>query len=100
MPSLRATNRARYAIRDVRCQRRLESDRLQVGADRRHYASFTPDVAGKYTVTETKSAATFDVHAGTWQSIITGWDKDAGLEIDAACTACHNGTLAADAITP
>lgn len=62
--------------------------------------SFTPDVAGKYTVTESTSGATFDVYAGTWMGIITGLDDDGLPEVTASCTACHNGKIAGDQFTP
>ncbi len=61
--------------------------------------SFTPDVAGKYTLTENKSGATINVYAGTWAGAITGLDKN-GRPLSADCTSCHNGKIAADQFTP
>lgn len=61
--------------------------------------SFTPDVAGKYTLTEKNSEATIDVYAGTWAGVITGQD-DKGRTLAANCTNCHNGKVAADQFTP
>ncbi|MBI2831571.1 MAG: carboxypeptidase regulatory-like domain-containing protein [Chloroflexi bacterium] len=58
-------------------------------------AVFTPDVAGKYTLTETRSGAKLDVTAGTWAGAITGIGAD-GKPLSAGCTTCHNGTVAAD----
>ncbi len=57
--------------------------------------SFTPDVVGKYTVTEKNSGATIDVYAGTWSGGITGQDAK-GKPVSAGCAACHNGTVAPD----
>ncbi len=57
--------------------------------------SFTPDVAGKYTLTENSSGATINVYAGTWAGAITGQDKN-GRPLSADCTSCHNGKIAAD----
>jgi len=62
--------------------------------------SFTPDVEGKYTLTEATSGATFDVYAGTWMGIITGLDANGEPEVDATCTTCHNGEIASDQFTP
>jgi hypothetical protein len=62
--------------------------------------SFTPDVEGKYTLTEATSGATFDVYAGTWMGIITGLDDNGEPEVDATCTTCHNGEIASDQFTP
>jgi hypothetical protein len=62
--------------------------------------SFTPDVEGKYTLSEATGEATFDVYAGTWMGVITGLDADGELEVDSACTMCHNGEVTADQFTP
>ena len=59
---------------------------------------FTPDVAGKYTVKESKSGASIDVYAGTWTGVITGQDAN-GRPLAANCTVCHNGTIAPDKFT-
>ena len=61
--------------------------------------SFTPDVVGKYTLTEATSGTTFDVYAGTWMGVIVGQNDNGDPAVDSACTMCHNGTIAADAIT-
>lgn len=61
--------------------------------------SFTPTAAGKYTVTEASSKATFTVYAGTWEGVIAGRD-DKGRPVAAAlCTACHNNKIAPDKFT-
>lgn len=57
--------------------------------------SFTPDVAGKYTLTEKVSGATITVYAGTWAGGITGQDEN-GRPLAKDCTICHNGTVAPD----
>ena len=62
--------------------------------------SFTPDVKGKYVLTEATSGATFDVYAGAWVGVITGQDDKGEPVVDATCTACHNGTVAPDTFTP
>lgn len=55
-------------------------------------ASFTPDVAGKYTVAE--GGKSMDIYAGTWAGAISGGSEDAkGLPTvtaDANCTVCHS----------
>lgn len=56
---------------------------------------FTPDIVGKYTLTERNSGATIDVYAGTWAGAITGQD-DKGNPLADGCTVCHNGKIAAD----
>ncbi len=60
--------------------------------------SFTPDVAGKYTLTESVSGATIDVYAGTWVGAISGIDAN-GRPLATGCTGCHNGTVAPDMFT-
>ncbi len=66
------------------------------------YPSFKPDVAGKYTATETVSNTAIDVYAGTWAGAITGQGAD-GLPLAAACTVCHKaaseGGIAPDKFT-
>ncbi|MFH1169675.1 MAG: hypothetical protein V1691_03160 [Chloroflexota bacterium] len=57
--------------------------------------SFIPDAVGKYTLTEKVSGATLTVYAGTWVGAISSIDAD-GKPLSAACTACHNGTIAPD----
>ncbi|MFH1003837.1 MAG: hypothetical protein V1780_06830, partial [Chloroflexota bacterium] len=60
--------------------------------------SFTPDVAGKYTVTENNTKTNIDIYAGTWQGAITGQDKN-GEPLAAGCTVCHNDKAAPDMFT-
>ncbi|MDO8567759.1 MAG: hypothetical protein Q7R57_03475, partial [Dehalococcoidales bacterium] len=60
--------------------------------------SFTPDMVGKYTISEKTSSANIDVYAGTWAGAITGQDKN-GRPLAAACTACHDGKTAPDNFT-
>ena len=66
---------------------------------------FTPDVSGLYTVMVTDNTAdpaeevALEIYAGTWEGVITGQDED-GRPLAANCTACHNGTVAADRFTP
>ena len=62
------------------------------------YPSFTPDVVGKYTVTEASSKATIDIYAGTWAGAITGVDAN-GRPLTGECSICHNGTIAPDKFT-
>ncbi|MBI2979907.1 MAG: carboxypeptidase regulatory-like domain-containing protein [Chloroflexi bacterium] len=60
--------------------------------------SFTPDVVGKYSLTEKVSGVTLDVYAGTWAGGISGIDAK-GRPIAAGCTVCHNGKTAPDKFT-
>lgn len=60
--------------------------------------AFTPDVVGKYTLTEGNSKAAVNVYAGTWAGAITGQDAK-GRPLSANCTMCHNGTIAPDKFT-
>jgi hypothetical protein len=62
------------------------------------YPAFTPDVVGKYTLTESTSNRSVDVYAGTWAGAISGKDAK-GLPLSDQCTACHNGTIASDNFT-
>lgn len=55
---------------------------------------FTPDVAGKYTITEA-TGGSLDIYGGTWRGVIL-----ASGNPDDTCTACHNGTTAPDEFTP
>ena len=57
--------------------------------------SFTPDVLGKYTLTEKNSGATINISAGNWVGAITGQDVN-GRPLAAACTTCHNDKIAKD----
>ncbi|MBZ0251894.1 MAG: cytochrome c family protein, partial [Candidatus Methylomirabilis sp.] len=52
---------------------------------------FTPDLVGKYTVTESTSGATFDLYAGTWIGAITNIGVD-GRPDASGCTGCHNAS--------
>jgi hypothetical protein len=67
---------------------------------------FTPDRAGRYTVTvtdTTKSPAavvTIDIDAGNWVGAISGQDAN-GRPESTACTGCHReGGIAPDKFTP
>jgi hypothetical protein len=65
---------------------------------------FTPDVSGMYSVTVTDQttdpaeAVTLEIYAGTWEGAISGIAAD-GRPESAACTVCHNGTIAGDTFT-
>jgi hypothetical protein len=61
--------------------------------------AFTPDVNGKYTVTEMNSEAILKVYAGTWVGAITGQDSN-DRPLAGGCAACHNGVTAPDMFTP
>jgi len=59
---------------------------------------FTPDIRGKYTLTETVSGAKIDVWAGKWVGV---YDQSGGPS--SACTICHNSSpeaIAPDKFTP
>jgi hypothetical protein len=66
---------------------------------------FTPNAAGKYTLTETVSGASIDIYAGTFVGAI---DPAATLAAadptkpvgDANCLGCHDNTTAPDKFTP
>ncbi len=60
---------------------------------------FTPDVVGKYSLSEANSGATLDVYAGRWMGVITGQDAKGRPTADAACTTCHNNSTAPDQFT-
>jgi hypothetical protein len=66
---------------------------------------FTPDASGLYRVAVTDATGdapedvTLELYAGTWEGAITGQDAD-GRPVAAACSACHNGTIAPDKFTP
>jgi len=66
-------------------------------------ASFTPDLAGKYTVQEgTKS---MDVYVGTWMGAISGGTENAqglpSVKTDSNCMLCHSiPAMAPDMFTP
>jgi hypothetical protein len=55
---------------------------------------FTPDVAGKFTITEA-TLGSIDVFAGTWTGALNQFGT-----IDSACQGCHNGGTAPDKFTP
>ncbi|MFH1484315.1 MAG: carboxypeptidase regulatory-like domain-containing protein, partial [Chloroflexota bacterium] len=56
---------------------------------------FTPDVPGKYTLTEKNGGATINISAGNWVGAISGQDAN-GRPLAAACTTCHNDKIAKD----
>lgn len=56
---------------------------------------FTPDVSGKYTLTESVSGASIDVIGGKWMGAI---GPDGGPS--SLCTTCHDGSYAPDKFTP
>ncbi|MEE9192624.1 MAG: carboxypeptidase regulatory-like domain-containing protein, partial [Candidatus Aerophobetes bacterium] len=58
--------------------------------------SFTPDVAGKYALSEANSGTALDIYAGTWLGVIIGRDDEGEPVADTTCTTCHNGTMAPD----
>jgi hypothetical protein len=60
--------------------------------------AFTPDITGKYTITEATGKGSLDVYGGTWVGAITGQNAK-GQPLAAACTTCHNGTVAPDKFT-
>ena len=62
--------------------------------------SFTPDVEGKYTLTEETSGATFDVYAGTWMGVIVGLDANGEPEVNEDCTDCHDDDIAPNTFAP
>ncbi|MCL4478116.1 MAG: carboxypeptidase regulatory-like domain-containing protein [Deltaproteobacteria bacterium] len=51
--------------------------------------TFTPDVAGLYTIKETTTGIYFTIAAGTWMGAIDG----SGGYSNSSCSACHNGTI-------
>jgi len=55
--------------------------------------SFTPDLIGKYTLTENVSGTTIVIYGGTWTGAITGLDAS-GKPLAANCTICHDGKTA------
>ncbi|KKL72760.1 hypothetical protein LCGC14_2081680, partial [marine sediment metagenome] len=58
--------------------------------------SFTPDVAGRYTLTEMNSGVTLHLYAGTWLGVIVGQDDKGEPVSDEACTVCHNNPAVPD----
>ena len=70
----------------------------KLDSSREQYPVFTPDVDGKYTLTEFVSGATFNVFAGTWAGAISGIDSNQRPKSD-NCAVCHNGTIAEDQFT-
>ncbi len=60
--------------------------------------SFTPDVVGKYTLSESTSGTTLVIYGGTWTGAISGLDATGKL-LSANCTICHNGKTAPDQFT-
>ncbi|MFO0757707.1 MAG: cytochrome c3 family protein [Byssovorax sp.] len=57
------------------------------------FPSFTPDVVGTYTLTETVSGKSMKVYAGTWLGEMT--DAAQGT-----CSLCHNDSIAPNKFTP
>ena len=66
--------------------------------DKTRNPSFTPDIVGKYTLSEKTSGANVEVYAGTWAGSITGQDAK-GRPVTAGCSACHDGKIAPDKFT-
>jgi len=68
--------------------------------------SFTPDISGKYTATESDSGNSVEIFAGTWTGVIEGIGADGRPDADGGCTGCHdgvtivNGKIALDKFTP
>ena len=58
--------------------------------------SITPDVVGRYTLTELNSGATLHVYAGTWLGVIVGQDEKGEPVADESCTVCHNNPAVPD----
>lgn len=58
--------------------------------------AFTPDVAGKYALSEANSGTALDIYAGTWTGVIIGQDDKGEPVGDKSCTTCHSGTMAPD----
>lgn len=56
--------------------------------------AFTPDVAGKYALSEANSGTTLEVYAGTWLGVIVGQDEKGQPVADESCTNCHTGEWA------
>ena len=56
---------------------------------------FTPDVWGKYTVTESEIGANLVIYAGRWVGAIGPDGKGSEL-----CTVCHDNAIAPDVFTP
>ncbi len=56
---------------------------------------FTPDVAGKYVVSESEIGASLELYAGSWVGAL-----DSQGQPNTVCTACHDGDLAPDKFTP
>jgi hypothetical protein len=72
-----------------------DSKATLLDADTR-YPYFTPDVVGKYTLTDKANNASLDVFAGTWSSgAITRQDAK-GNPLAAGCTICHDGKTASN----
>jgi hypothetical protein len=65
---------------------------------------FTPDRAGRYTVTVTDTTeqpaevVTLNIDAGNWVGAISGQDAN-GRPESTACTVCHNDVIAPDQFT-
>ncbi len=66
---------------------------LQDAATQNPY--FAPDVAGKYTITESTVGASLEVYAGGWVGALGPNGQPSSL-----CTTCHDGDIAPDEFTP
>ena len=66
---------------------------LQDAATQNPY--FTPDVAGKYTITEASVGASLDLYTGGWVGALGPDGQPSSL-----CTVCHDGSIAPDEFTP
>jgi hypothetical protein len=64
-----------------------------LGGASSQFPHFTPDVIGKYVVTETVAGQTMSIYAGTWQGEMTAASQ-------ANCSLCHTGAIAPDMFTP
>ncbi|KKN12289.1 hypothetical protein LCGC14_1018010, partial [marine sediment metagenome] len=58
--------------------------------------SLTPDVVGRYTLTEMNSGVTLHLYGGTWLGVIVGQDEKGEPVADEACTVCHNNPAVPD----
>lgn len=59
---------------------------------------FTPDVAGRYTLSETVSGKSLYVQGASWMGAISGIGDD-GYPLSSGCTGCHNDSTAPDVFT-
>ena len=76
-----------------------EGSKAVLDSDNNQNLSFTPDVVGKYTLTDkTTGTVTLDIYAGTWAGGISSLDAN-GRPLTAGCTICHDGKTAPDKFT-